>query len=88
MSENSSGNSGEEKRTITAIELAELVIQTTSTLIPLVYQMDGDEALKKKIADVLTALQKKAIEYTIAAAKRANRRRSTWRARSPGRTWK
>lgn len=74
-------------KSITAVELAELVINTTSTLIPVIAQLGGDEEIKQKVIEALTALQRKAIDYTISAAKRRQyytRRNNGWRRRS---TW-
>jgi len=69
---------------ITAIELAEYVIKTTSILVPIVSQLDGDD--KQKIIEALTLLQKKAIAYTIQVAKRSQQRRMAyWKKR--GRRW-
>lgn len=80
-------NNNSKSKTITAVELAELIINTTSTLIPVIAQLGGDEEIKQKVIQALTALQKKAIDYTIAAAKRSQyyaRRSNGWRRRS---TW-
>ena len=92
MSESTNTNTNNNNnKAITAIELAELVINTTSTLIPIVSQLGGDEEIKQKIIQALSALQRKAIDYTIAAAKRSqyyNRRSNTWRRSRRGATWR
>ena len=85
--EEKKNNNNSNSKTITAIELAQLVVETTSTIIPIVQQLDGDAETKTKIVEALQALQKKAIDYTFAAAKRAqayNRRArgpASWRKR-------
>lgn len=84
---NNQTNTNNTNKSITAVELAELVINTTSTLIPVIAQLGGDEEIKSKIIEALSLLQRRAIDYTIAAAKRSQyyaRRNNGWRRRS---TW-
>ena len=86
--EETQNNTSNNKKALTAVELAELVINTTSTLIPAVAELEGDQEIKQKIIQALTLLQKRAIDYTIAAAKRSQmyqRRNNYWRR---GRSWR
>ena len=83
--QNTSQNTSSFSKTITAVELAEKVIEATSTLIPIISSLDGDAETKKMVIEALQKLQKLAIDYTIAAAKRASARSNYWRRKA---TWR
>jgi len=87
---NQQQNNSNSNNTITAIGLARLVVDVTSTLIPVVQELDIDAELKGKIVEALQRLQRKAIDYTFAYAERKSRRGGgrQWRAKPQRRTWR